>query len=203
MTTSGFVSRAGEKLAFALDHFGIDPAGAICADLGCHVGGFTDCLLQRGAARVYAVDTGHHILHWRLRNDPRVVVMERTNALHARLPELVDLVTVDVAWTPQRRVLPHAVELLRPGGVVISLIKPQYEAQERERVRGVVRDERVAEVVERVLRELVEVGLDPVQVVESPLLGGKGRNREFLLLCQGREGCRAPRCAGKERPVSE
>lgn len=106
-----FASRSGHKLAAALDAFSIDPSGLICADLGCNVGGFTDCLLQRGAAKVYAVDTGYGTLAWKLR-DP-VVVMERTNAMHVVLPETVDLVTIDVAWTPQHHV-PQCSEAASP-----------------------------------------------------------------------------------------
>ena len=177
-----FITRAGEKLAFALDHFGVAPAGLVCADLGCHVGGFTDCLLQRGAARVYAVDTSHHILDWNLRNDPRVVLMERTNALHVTLPEPVQLLTVDVGWTPQRLILPHAATLLSPAGIIISLLKPHYEATDRERIRGRVREELVDTVVSRVTDDLAAAGLAPAKVVESPLTGKKGGNREFLLL---------------------
>jgi len=180
-----FVSRAGEKLAHALEHFGISPAGLVCADLGCHVGGFTDCLLQAGAARVYSVDTSHNILDWNLRNDARVVLMERTNALHVQLPELADLVTVDVGWTPQRLVLPVALGRIVPGGTVISLLKPHYEATEKERIRGKVRDELVEGIVQRTISELAQAGIAVVQVVESPILGGKGKNREFLALVQG------------------
>src|SRR5688572_17870582 len=101
-----FVSRAGLKLDHALSHFGIDVAGFVCADLGCNVGGLTDCLLQRGAAKVYAIEKGYGVIEWRLRKDPRVVVMERTNAMHVQLPERVDLVTIDVAWTRQLLIRP-------------------------------------------------------------------------------------------------
>ncbi|TFG88259.1 MAG: TlyA family RNA methyltransferase, partial [Gemmatimonadales bacterium] len=124
-----FVSRAGRKLAAALDAFGLDVAGAICADFGCNVGGFTDCLLRRRAARVYAVDTGYGALAWTLRTSDRVVVMERTNALHCPVPEPVDLVTIDVGWTPQSRIVPAAMRWLKPagGGRIVSLLKPHYE----------------------------------------------------------------------------
>src|SRR5256885_13294789 len=108
-----FVSRAGQKLEHSLDVVRIDVAGLICADLGCSTGGFTDCLLQRGAAKVFAVDTGYGVLDWKLRKDPRVVVMERTNAMHVELPEPVQLVTIDVAWTKQRHILPSAKRLLK------------------------------------------------------------------------------------------
>jgi 23S rRNA (cytidine1920-2'-O)/16S rRNA (cytidine1409-2'-O)-methyltransferase len=174
-----YATRAGHKLAFALDAFGIDAADAVVADLGSQAGGFVDCLLQRGARRVFAVDTCYGTLDWRLRNDPRVVVMERRNALHVRLPEAVDGVSVDVGWTPQRRILPRAVALARPGGWVVSLLKPQYEARPDERTGGVVDPGSVQAVCERVLAELRALGLCPGDLVESPLRGGAG-NREFL-----------------------
>jgi len=177
-----FVSRAGEKLAFALEQFKVDPAGLVCADLGCHAGGFTDCLLQAGAATVYAVDTGKNILDWNLRNDQRVVVMEKTNALHVQLPQSVDLVTVDVGWTPQRLIVPHALSLIEPHGMIISLIKPHYEATDKERVRGKVRDELVARVLQRTLAALRALGCDVSRPIESPVTGSKGKNREFLVV---------------------
>src|SRR3954470_5640444 len=122
-----FVSRAGQKLDHALTTFSIDVAGLTCADLGCNAGGFTDCLLQRGAAKVYAVDTGYGALAWTLRKDPRVVVMERTNAMHVELPEPVPFVCIDVAWTRQRHILPAGRRLVTPDGRVVTLIKPHYE----------------------------------------------------------------------------
>ncbi|HTL27962.1 MAG TPA: SAM-dependent methyltransferase, partial [Tepidisphaeraceae bacterium] len=103
-----FVSRAGQKLLHALDEFKIGVTDKVCADLGCSTGGFTDCLLRRGAKKVYAVDTGYGVLDWKLRNDPRVVVIERTNAMHVELPEKVQVVSIDVAWTKQRNILPSA-----------------------------------------------------------------------------------------------
>src|ERR1700742_400014 len=124
----GFVSRAGQKLDYGIAHFKLRIDGAVCADLGCSTGGFVDCLLQRGAGKVYAVDTGYGVLDWKLRNDPRVVVMERTNAMHVSLPEQVDWVSIDVAWTKQKRILPAAKAILKPDGRVITLIKPHYEA---------------------------------------------------------------------------
>src|SRR3954470_23099800 len=125
---SEFVSRAGQKLEHALVKFSIDVSGWVCADLGSNVGGFVDCLLQRGAVKVYAIDTGYGALEWKLRKDPRVVVMERTNAIHVQLPEKVKLVTIDVAWTKQKIILPAAMRLLEPCGDVVTLIKPHYEA---------------------------------------------------------------------------
>src|SRR6478736_10084862 len=114
-----FASRAGLKLDHALTVFQIDVSGLTCADLGSNVGGFVDCLLQRGAAKVYSIDTGYGVLDWKLRKDPRVVVMERTNAMHVTLPEPVSLVTIDVAWTRQRHILPAAVRLLKRDGRVV------------------------------------------------------------------------------------
>ncbi|GAG39535.1 unnamed protein product, partial [marine sediment metagenome] len=128
--TKEFVSRGGQKLGAALEAFGVDVRGATCADFGCNVGGFTDCLLRRGAAKVHAVDTGYGCLAWRLRRDSRVVVMERTNALYADPPERVDLVVIDVAWTPQRLIVPAAMRWAKPPGEgigIISLLKPHYE----------------------------------------------------------------------------
>jgi 23S rRNA (cytidine1920-2'-O)/16S rRNA (cytidine1409-2'-O)-methyltransferase len=174
-----FVGRGGLKLQAALEAFKIDARGLLCADLGSNIGGFVDCLLQNGAAKVYSVDTSYGTLAWKLRKDPRVVVMERTNALHATLPEKVDLVTVDVGWTPQRLILPNAVKLLKPGGRIVTLIKPQYESREEERVRGVVKAECLATVLARVKNELQHIGIVIRDVLESPILG-EGGNKEFL-----------------------
>ncbi len=178
-----YVSRGGHKLAAALEAFGIDPEGLVCADLGASTGGFTDVLLQRGAARVYAVDVGYGQLHWRLRNDPRVVVMERTNARYLKsLPEPVQLVVIDASFISLRLILPAARRILAPDGQIIALIKPQFEAG-RERVGkgGVVRDERVhRQVLSDIIEWAVEQGFGPQGLVPSPILGPKG-NREFLL----------------------
>ena len=118
-----FVSRGGIKLQAALEAFRIDACGLVCADLGSNIGGFVDCLLQNGAEKVYSVDTSYGTLAWKLRQNPRVVVMERTNALHAALPEKADLVTVDVGWTPQRLILPNAVKMLKAGGRIAIIDK--------------------------------------------------------------------------------
>src|SRR3954468_23939286 len=116
-----FVSRAGLKLDHALSYFAIDVAGLVCADLGCNAGGFTDCLLRRGACKVFAIDTGYGMLEWKLRKDPRVVVMERTNAMHAQLAEPVRVAVIDVAWTKQRFILPAARKMLADDGFVVTL----------------------------------------------------------------------------------
>lgn len=179
---AGYVTRGGDKLAFALEAFRIDVRGLVCADLGSHIGGFVDCLLQRGAARVYSLDTSYGTLDWRLRRDPRVVVMERTNALHAALPEAVDLVTIDVGWTRQVHILPAARRLVQPTGWIISLVKPQYEARPEERFKGVVRQECVEAVLERVWGQLAAAGVVPVAAARSPLLGGGGNVEVFALV---------------------
>ena len=181
-----FVSRGGEKLDHALTRFGIDVSARIALDVGASTGGFSDCLLQRGAARVYAVDVGYGQLDARLRDDPRVVVMERT---HIRdlpsLPERPSLATVDVSFISLTHVLPNIVALLAPGADIVALVKPQFEAGRGEvDRRGVVRDPQVhAAVLGRVASWCVNRGLRIRGLVASPLLGPAG-NREFLLWLQ-------------------
>ena len=178
-----FVSRGGEKLAHALDVLGVDPAGRDCLDVGASTGGFTDVLLQGGAGRVIALDVGYGQLHERLRADPRVTVLERTNARALEeLPFAPQLVTCDVSFISVRLALPPALRLAAPGWEALVLVKPQFEAG-REEVRkgGVVRDPAVHR---RVIREITEAGLaweaEPAGVVDSGLPGPKG-NREFFL----------------------
>jgi 23S rRNA (cytidine1920-2'-O)/16S rRNA (cytidine1409-2'-O)-methyltransferase len=172
-----FVSRAGAKLLHALEAFAIDVAGMRCADFGCNVGGFTDCMLQRGAAHVTAIDTGYGALAWKLRQDPRVEVRERTNALHADPPPGgVDLVVVDLAWTPQRLAVPAALRWLAPGGRIVTLVKPHYELREDEKPwldRGFLPHERVPGVVARVEAAMPSLGARVTGSAQSPLVGGK------------------------------
>ena len=177
-----YVSRAGHKLAHALDTFGIDPAGRDCLDLGASTGGFTDVLLQRGAARVIAVDVGHGQLHPRMRNDPRVTVMERVNARSlTELPFAPELVTCDVSFISIRVALPPALALAAPGWQALVLVKPQFEAGRAEVPKGIVRD---LAVRRRVLHEVAEASTGwrarVAGVVDSGLPGPKG-NHEFLL----------------------
>ncbi len=176
-----FVSRGGLKLAAALEAFGVDPNGLICADLGANVGGFTDCLLKRGAAKVYAVDTGYGTLDYWLRKDSRVVVMERVNALHVRLPELADLIVIDLGWTQQKWILPHAWELMKPDGRIISLVKPHYEAPKSLLKGGVLEPQASEEVFRQVLAEIPSWGLAVKGWIQSPVVGSGG-NIEFLVL---------------------
>jgi 23S rRNA (cytidine1920-2'-O)/16S rRNA (cytidine1409-2'-O)-methyltransferase len=177
-----YVSRGGEKLAHALDELGVDPAGRNCLDVGASTGGFTDVLLQRGAARVIALDVGRGQLHPRLRDDPRVTVLERTNARSLReLPFAPELITCDVSFISVRTALPPALALAEAGWQALVLVKPQFEAGRGEARRGVVRE---AEVWRRVLRETAEAALGwesrVAGVVDSGLTGPKG-NREFFL----------------------
>ncbi len=189
-----FVSRGGLKLERALDTFGLEPAGCVCLDVGASTGGFTDLLLRRGATRVYAVDVGHGQLAWSLRNDPRVVVMERTNIRHLEaLPEPVDCAVIDVSFISLRLVLPRVASLVRDGAWVVSLVKPQFEAgrAEADRGAGIISDPAIHR---RVLRELLawlgqtnqvqneraQHRLYPRGLIASPIAGREG-NAEYLL----------------------
>ncbi len=174
-----FVSRAGQKLEHALSVFGITVSGCVCADLGSNAGGFVDCLLQQGVLRVYAIDTGYGALEWKLRKDPRVVVMERTNAMHATLPEQMQLVTIDVAWTRQRHILPAAARMLADDGDVITLIKPHYESPATLLKKGVLPTEMVEQVVAGVQKEIAAIGFSLIGMTASPVRGARG-NVEML-----------------------
>lgn len=175
-----YVGRGGDKLERAILGFGIDATGLVAADLGANVGGFTDCLLQHGASRVYAVETGYGVLEWKLRQDDRVVVMERTNVLHLTLPEFVDLIVADVGWTSLLRYVPHALSLLNDDGLCIALLKPQYEVDKARLVDGHVDDVTAAEVVDEVVRKLNDAGC-PVTDSLDPDLESRGRNPERFL----------------------
>jgi 23S rRNA (cytidine1920-2'-O)/16S rRNA (cytidine1409-2'-O)-methyltransferase len=193
LASEKFVSRGGLKLEHALEHFQLDVSGQTAIDLGASTGGFTDCLLQRGATRVFAVDVGRGQLAWKLRHDPRVVVMEKTNARQLApekfpLPFVpADLVVIDCSFISLRKILPPAVALLRPSGKIIALIKPQFEAgkAEADRGAGVIRDPAIHERVLRELNQFVasRLGLRWHGVTESPLRGPAG-NKEFLVLIE-------------------
>lgn len=179
--SENFVSRAGAKLEFALSSWSIDVTDNICADLGCSTGGFTDCLLQHGAQKVYAVDTGYGVLDWKLRNDPRVEVMERTNAMHVQLPELVDFISIDVSWTRQKNIIPHALSLLKDDGNIISLVKTHYEADKKWLYRGQVKEEFIEASLEKVKQDYTEMPIELKGIVESPIVGKSGANKEYLV----------------------
>ena len=183
-----FVSRAGRKLAHALDHFGVDPAGRVCLDVGASTGGFTDCLLQRGASRVYAVDVGYGQLDMRLRNDPRVVVMERINARHLApdaLPEPCGLITIDVSFISLLKVVPALLPHLASGGLLLPMIKPQFEAGRGAVGKGgILRDDEVrARAVSACAAGIAALGLTALGVFDSPV-AGTGGNREAFALYQ-------------------
>ena len=187
-----YVSRGGHKLAAALDAFGIDPAGLVCLDVGASTGGFTDVLLQRGASRVYALDVGRGQLAESLRRDPRIVSMERTNARRltaASLPEPIVLATIDVSFISLRLVLGPVASTLAPGGQIVALVKPQFEAGRGWTDHGVVRDPAIhREVLERVVAAASELRIGTRAVIPSPLLGPEG-NREFLAHLAPGPGC--------------
>ncbi|MBK7318527.1 TlyA family RNA methyltransferase [Candidatus Villigracilis affinis] len=202
-----FVSRGGEKLDAALEKFGIDVKDFICADVGASTGGFTDCLLQRGATKVYAIDVGKGILHWKLRNYARVVVMEETNARHVEsLPEAVSLVTVDASFISLKILLPvikkwfdfslltsHSNEVKSKKGEVLALIKPQFEAGKKDVARGdgVIRDPEIhRQVLLDVLTFAKQEGFSLRGLIKSPLLGPKG-NAEFLVWLDFQENGRS------------
>jgi 23S rRNA (cytidine1920-2'-O)/16S rRNA (cytidine1409-2'-O)-methyltransferase len=195
-----YVTRSGLKLAHALEVFRLGVTGRTCADLGSHQGGFVDCLLAHGAAKVYSVDTSYGTLAWKLRKDPRVVVLERTNAMHLVLPEPVDLVTIDVGWTRQRHVLPAARQLVKPEGRIVSLVKPQYEALDEERIAGVVPEEKLGPVLVRVRIDVAETGLSILGEERSPIKGGGG-NVEYLWLLGRKNGSEKGKVQSDKRPI--
>lgn len=179
-----FVSRGGIKLAHALEQFGLDATSQIALDVGASTGGFTDCLLKRGASRVYAVDVGYGLLDYRLRQDPRVIVMERVNAHYPfSLPEKVDLAALDLSFISVTKVIPNVMPLLQEEGYIIVLLKPQFEARREEVGKGgVIKSPLVrAQVLARFIAWSVEKRLRLGGLVASPILGASG-NKEFLVL---------------------
>ncbi|RPH81898.1 MAG: TlyA family RNA methyltransferase [Nitrospiraceae bacterium] len=180
-----YVSRAGDKLAAALDAFHIDPRGTIGLDVGCSTGGFTDCLLQRGAARIYAIDVGYGQFEWRLRRDSRVILLERTNIRYVgrgEVPEPIDLAVIDVSFISLTLVLPSVVRLLNSAAVIVALVKPQFEVGKGQVGRGgIVRDDTQREAVTKnVIACAAQLGFQLKGVLDSPVIGRKG-NREILV----------------------
>lgn len=171
-----FASRAGEKLEFGINYFNVAIENLICADFGSSTGGFVDCLLKHNASKVYAVETGYGLLDWNLRNNPKVIVMERTNAMHVILPEKMDLITIDTSWTKQKNVLPNAKANLKASGLILTLVKPAYEIGDR-----------FEENKESALKTSIEYEaslfkLRMINWVKSPITGAKGNDTEYLAL---------------------
>ncbi|MEP6808813.1 MAG: TlyA family RNA methyltransferase [Chthoniobacterales bacterium] len=180
-----FVGRGGVKLEGALDHFQIDPTGATALDIGASTGGFTDCLLQRGARKVFAIDVGHGQLSWKIRNDPRVVVREHLNARQlttADIPEPIDLCVIDVSFISLTLILPNAFELLTGTGVLLALIKPQFELRAEDVGRGgIVSDPVLHEKAQQKIEHFIGAnGRTVIGIVESPITGTDG-NKEFFI----------------------
>jgi 23S rRNA (cytidine1920-2'-O)/16S rRNA (cytidine1409-2'-O)-methyltransferase len=179
-----YASRGGYKMAGALDHWGIDVSGGTCLDVGASTGGFTDCLLQRGAARVWAIDVGHNQLDWKLRNDPRVVAREGVNARYLRaedFPVRFDLAVCDASFISITLLIPAIVPLLAPRGVMVLLVKPQFEVERGQVGKGgIVREPELHQAACDRVRAVVEMQAFQADIIESPILGAEG-NREFLL----------------------
>lgn len=182
-----YVSRGGVKLEGALKEFQVNPEGKIAMDIGASTGGFTDCLLKHGARKVYAVDVGYGQLDWTLRNDPRVVVIERTNIRYMereKVPEQVDLITIDVSFISLTKVIPRAIEFLKSGGEIIALVKPQFELQKGEVEKGgVIRsEEKRRKAVSEIRDFAVKLGLEVLGTAESPIKGAKGNIEYFVYI---------------------
>ena len=180
-----FVSRGGLKLEKAIEQFNIVIKDKICLDIGASTGGFTDCLLQYGAKKVYAVDVGYGQLHWKIRNNPKVTVIERCNFRYIKkekIPEIVDIVTIDVSFISLKKILPKAIEFLRESSMIIALIKPQFEVgKEQVGKGGIVKDSALhKQVLDNLSTFFQQLNLQVINITESPILGQKG-NKEFLM----------------------
>jgi 23S rRNA (cytidine1920-2'-O)/16S rRNA (cytidine1409-2'-O)-methyltransferase len=179
---SQYASRGGYKLEAALDKVGVSIDGWIVADLGASTGGFVDVLLHRGAMKVYAVEIGYGQLDWKLRNDPRVLVMERTDARKVELPEEIQLITADVGFTKQVEFIPNALTLIKSGGLIISLVKPQYEVSGRELVRGRLTDEVAQRILRRVSDQVRGLGAEVLDLFPSALKGKDAKVQEYFII---------------------
>lgn len=190
LNPKSFVSRGGLKLQAAINSFKLTVNNYVCLDVGSSTGGFVDCLLQNGAKKVYALDTSYGELAWKLRNNPAVVVMERTNILHLNeLPEQaegpehsrrVDLITIDAGWTRLELILPIVQKFLKPGGKIIALLKPHYETDKKDLVKGVLPTEKAEQIKQKVSQKILNSGFSILDSMDSPILGGGG-NKEYLL----------------------
>jgi 23S rRNA (cytidine1920-2'-O)/16S rRNA (cytidine1409-2'-O)-methyltransferase len=174
------VSRAFEKLKFGLDYWKLDLKEKVCADFGSSTGGFVQALTETECSKIYSVETSKNRLHFVLKDDERVVVMDNTNAVHVELPEKVDLISIDVGWTKQKLIIPNAVKNLKKDGKIISLVKPHYEIG-----RGDVKDSELKGILEKVKEEIKDY-VKVVEIIESPLVGKKAGNKEFLMLCENK-----------------
>lgn len=184
MASEKFVSRGGEKLQAAIENWQLKIKDSVVLDVGSSTGGFVDCLLQNGAAKVYALDTAYGELAWKIRNDPRVVVMERTNILYLEsLPESLGLITIDAGWTKLELVLPVVKKFLKPAGLIIALLKPHYEAERKDLVKGVLPPDKAEKVRKEVIEKIKGLKFRVKEVMESPILGGGGNKEYLLLLC--------------------
>lgn len=168
------VSRAHEKLKFAIEKFDIDISGKVCADFGSSTGGFVQVLLEENCAKVYSVETSKNRLHFVLKDDERVIVVDKQNAVHVELPEKVDFISIDVGWTPQKLIIPNAVKNLKDDGIIISLVKPHYESNKK-----FVEDKEMKTILDKVKNEIKDY-VEIIDEIESPIVGQKGKNKEFL-----------------------
>lgn len=182
ITTNSFVSRGGIKLQAAIDIWKLKIDNFVCLDVGSSTGGFVDCLLQNGAAKVYALDTSYGELAWKLRNDPKVVVIERTNILHLEsLPEPIDLITIDAGWTKLELVLKAVKKFLKDNGQIIALLKPHYEANKKDLIKGILPPDLAEKIKDKVIQRIHNSEFYIHNSIPSPILGGAG-NREYLVL---------------------
>jgi len=191
------VSRAYEKLKFALEKFNLDLTNKICADFGSSTGGFVQALTETKCKKIYSIETSKNRLHFVLKDDARVIVLDQTNAVHVQLPEKIDFISIDVGWTKQKLIIPNAVKNLKQNGKIISLIKPHYEAGHHGRTpklfskKSLLRaknlekltDKELKEILEKVKKEIKDY-VKVIKIIESPVLGKRAKNKEFLMLCE-------------------
>ena len=176
-----YISRAGIKLETALQYYGLDVKNKVCMDVGAATGGFTDCLLQSGASQVYAVETGYGVLDWKLRNDPRVVVRERSNILYSLdIPRDNDVAVVDTSWTKLKLSVPATSRFVKPKGIILALIKPQYEIDKKLLRGGIAPEEELSRLLENIKTRLQDLGFETSEIIDSPITGEAG-NREYWI----------------------
>ncbi|HIG95143.1 MAG: Hemolysin A [archaeon GW2011_AR13] len=172
------VSRAYEKLKFAIVKFKINLDNKVCADFGSSTGGFVQAILETNCKKVYSVETSKNRLHFVLKDDKRTIILDQTNAVHVTLPEKVDFISIDVGWTKQKLIIPNAVKNLKDDGLIISLVKPHYEIEKKE-----VKDSELPGILKKVKKDIKNY-VKVIEIIESPIVGKKGGNKEFLMLCE-------------------